>query len=156
MAYHLFQFPVPGSDDLSELNTFLASHRVVAVKEYLMPTAGGGILTFVVQTTQGETKERAASPRKVDYKNVLSTEAFARFSRLREVRKSLAEQEGVPIYTLFTNEQLAEMARGPVTSLADLRRIQGVGTARIEKYGSQLLKVLEAEATPQEEDEKEE
>jgi superfamily II DNA helicase RecQ len=62
----------------------------------------------------------------------------------------------VPIYTLFTNEQLAEMARGPVTSLADLRRIQGVGTARIEKYGSQLLNVLEAEAIPQEEDEKEE
>ena len=49
--------------------------------------------------------------KKIDYKAVLSEGAFAVFSLLRDLRKTLAEAEGVPIYAVFTNEQLAKAAR---------------------------------------------
>jgi superfamily II DNA helicase RecQ len=54
---------------------------------------------------------------------------------LRTLRKTLADQEGVPAYALFTKEQLADMVRRPVLSLEGLAGIDGVGQARVEKYG---------------------
>ena len=73
---------------------------------------------------------------KVDYKEVLKPEDFEVFSRLRDWRKAEAEQEGVPVYGVFTNEQLAEMVRQRAGTKAALKGIAGVGEARVEKYGA--------------------
>jgi superfamily II DNA helicase RecQ len=48
---------------------------------------------------------------KVDYKEVLKPEEFEVFSRLRDWRKAVAEKEGVPVYVVLSNEQLADMVR---------------------------------------------
>jgi superfamily II DNA helicase RecQ len=89
----------------------------------------------------------------VDYREQLSAEEFAVFSRLRDERKKWAEAEGVPVYTIFTNAQLAAMVRQRVTTAAALGGIDGIGPARVAKYGDRLLAVLAdlsapAEATP--------
>ena len=74
---------------------------------------------------------------KVDYRAELDAATFAMFSRLREARKLLAEKEGLPPYALFTNEQLAEVARRLPRSLGALREISGIGEARAESLGTQ-------------------
>ena len=52
----------------------------------------------------GQTAANAnLSGSRVDYKTVLSPDEFVIFSRLRELRKELAELQSVPIYALFTN-----------------------------------------------------
>ena len=53
-----------------------------------------------------------------------------------------AETEAVPIYTIFSNAQLAEMVKRRVQTAADLGRIEGIGKARLEKYGARLLAIL--------------
>ena len=89
------------------------------------------------------------SPRKgkIDYREVFNEPDFALFARLRNLRKTLAEQEGVPAYALFTNEQLAAMVHQRVTSKAALSAIDGVGTARIDKYGEAFLALLRQQAS---------
>ena len=47
---------------------------------------------------------------RVDYKEVLSPADFALFAKLRDWRKATAEQEGIPVYAVLTNEQLAAIA----------------------------------------------
>ena len=47
-------------------------------------------------------------------------------------------------YALFTNEQLAAMVQSRVTTAAALEKIDGVGPARVEKYGAAMLAVLTA------------
>ena len=42
------------------------------------------------------------SERRVDYREVLSAEQFEVFSKLREVRKEVAEREAVAVYAIFT------------------------------------------------------
>jgi superfamily II DNA helicase RecQ len=79
---------------------------------------------------------------KVDYREVLSEKDFSLFAALREWRKSLANQEGVPVYQVFTNEQLAQVVRNKVCSKADLAAIPGVGEARVTKYSDSLLMYL--------------
>ena len=59
---------------------------------------------------------------KVDYKEVLKPEEFAVFARLREVRKEMAQTEGVPVYTIFNNEQLAQMVQARAS---DRHRVPG-------------------------------
>ena len=63
-------------------------------------------------------------------------------SRLRDWRKAVAEKEGVPVYVVLTNEQLAQMVQKQVKSKAGLKEIEGVGDARVEKYGEALVQLL--------------
>jgi superfamily II DNA helicase RecQ len=48
-------------------------------------------------------------PEKIDYREKLSPEDFDVFSKIREIRKQLAAADSVPVYTICTNEQLAQM-----------------------------------------------
>ncbi len=80
----------------------------------------------------------------MDYKEILKPEDFAVFARLRDLRKEIAQAEAVPVYTIFTNEQLAQMVQQKATSKTGLEKVAGVGDARIEKYGSRVLTVLQA------------
>ncbi len=82
---------------------------------------------------------------KIDYREVLSEPDFALFAKLRAVRKTLADKDGVPAYALFTNEQLAEMVQRRVRTAGALREIEGVGEARVEKYGQDFLAILLAD-----------
>jgi superfamily II DNA helicase RecQ len=96
----------------------------------------------------GLARAAAAPGRKerIGYREALDEAAFARFARLRAWRKLVADRDGVPPYAVFTNEQLAEIVRPPVQTLAALAEIEGVGAARVDKYGSAVLEVLQTEA----------
>ncbi len=90
----------------------------------------------------------------VDCREVPSPEDFAVYAKLRTLRKTVADGEGQPIYTLFANEQQAEMVLRRVVSAEALGKIPGVGEARLKKYSQRFLAVLQQEvpalpATPQ-------
>ncbi len=143
MNYRVFQYPLPTPPELAELNAYLASHRVAEVTHHLAPMPGGSMLVFVVQTAAGQAgTEVGAGRSKIDFRTELNEEDFSVFSRLRDWRKKVAESEGVPVYTVFTNAQLAELVTKKVTTPEALRQIEGIGTARAEKYGSGLLEML--------------
>lgn len=151
MPYQLFQYPLPGPPDLADLNAWLSSHRIVSVNQHVVAAPGGALLVFVVQSVEaGPTRPGTPSgpARKVDYKEELSAEDFALFSLLREERKKIAEAEGVPVYAILTNEQLAEMAKRRPASLSALSTIEGLGKARLEKHGSRLLAALRTPSEP--------
>ena len=84
----------------------------------------------------------------MDYKEILKPEEFEVFSRLREWRRNVAEKEGVPVYTVLTNDQLAQIVQKKINSKASLREIDGVGDVRIEKYGNALLELLVSSDLP--------
>ena len=48
---------------------------------------------------------------RVDYREILSEPEFEVYRRLHEMRKQIAESEGKPVYTIFTNSQLADMVQ---------------------------------------------
>ena len=78
----------------------------------------------------------------MDYKEILSADDFAVFVRLREARKELAAKEAIPVYAVCTNEQLAEMAKDRAATMADLKKIDGFGDAKAEKYGEAFLAAM--------------
>lgn len=65
------------------------------------------------------------------------------FDALRELRRSLAQDAGVPPYVIFHDSTLREMAeKRPLTDY-DLSHVTGVGTRKREAYGKAFLSVIE-------------
>jgi ATP-dependent DNA helicase RecQ len=64
------------------------------------------------------------------------------FEALREWRRSVAKEHGVPAYTVFHDATLEEIARRRPDSLDGLRGISGIGATKLERYGEPLLKVV--------------
>jgi len=54
----------------------------------------------------------------------------------------LAKAQGVPPYVIFHDSTLAEMARTRPITIDALGRIQGVGRAKLERYGDAFLEVI--------------
>ena len=83
----------------------------------------------------------------LDYREILSAQEFARYDRLRQVRKQQAEQHGVPVYAIFTNEHLATMAKQLPSELKDIATLPKVGESRVQAYGSVFLEACAALAS---------
>lgn len=151
--YRIFTRAIPGDDAVErELNAFLSSHRIVAVQSCLATSEGHGAqwVWCVEYVGDGRTESATgAEPVRtfVDYAKELPPDVFARFDALRDMRKTVATNEGVRPFVVFTNAQLAEIARRRPESLAALRKVEGVGEARAEKYGTLVLEVLARERT---------
>jgi superfamily II DNA helicase RecQ len=123
----------------TELNRFLASHRIHKIDRHFVQDGSASYWCLCVLYQE---KTGRATPEKrdrVDYKELLNEEEFALFAKLRDLRKHLANEEGVPVYTVFNNAQLAEMVQQRVQTLAQLQKIDGVGEARVSKYGQAFL-----------------
>lgn len=145
MQLKVFILPVKNlAEAEGEMNGFLRSHRVLAVKKEFVADGENSFWTFCVEYLEsvGAAGAWPGKGPKVDYKEVLKPAEFEVFSRLREWRKAAAEKEGVPVYAVLTNEQLAQMVQKKLSTKAALKEIDGVGEARIEKYGEAVLKVL--------------
>ena len=61
------------------------------------------------------------------------------FERLRALRKSLADSQGVPAYIVFSDKVLREMAARRPRGAAELLAVPGVGPAKLERYGEAFL-----------------
>jgi superfamily II DNA helicase RecQ len=58
---------------------------------------------------------------------------------LREWRLARARADEVPAYVVFNDRTLAELAARTPRTLAELSRIPGIGPAKLERYGVELL-----------------
>ncbi|WP_300452855.1 HRDC domain-containing protein [Accumulibacter sp.] len=141
MKFHVFTIDVQQPEAGQEaLNVFCAQHRVVDVEKRFVDQGRHSFWAFCVVTLDGDAPSRPAGDRKrVDYREILGEADFSLFADLRNLRKSLAEREGVPPYALFTNEQLAAMVTRRVTTRSALDEIEGVGEARAQKYAPHFL-----------------
>lgn len=147
MQWQCFRVPVNNRDAAEEeFNRFLRGHRVLAVHREFVAQGESSYWALAVEYLPGEggddARREAGKKEKVDYKELLSPEEFARFVRLREWRKAAAQAEAVPVYIILTNEQMAEIARADCRSLRQLGAIDGIGPGRLEKYGKGVLEVL--------------
>lgn len=67
------------------------------------------------------------------------------FNALRDWRAEQAKEDGVPPYIICTNKQLGAIVKARPGSLSQLGEIDGIGKAKIEKYGQIILGMLVSE-----------
>jgi ATP-dependent DNA helicase RecQ len=78
----------------------------------------------------------------------LSAEATALFEKLRAWRATAAREQGVPAYVIFHDATLRQFAAQPPATLAGLSAVNGVGQAKLARYGQQILDLLSGSGRP--------
>jgi len=71
------------------------------------------------------------------------------FEKLRELRKEIAVEQGVPPFVVFSDASLAEMAAVRPQDDGGMLGITGVGKYKLEHYGARFLKILQGPAKNQ-------
>ncbi|WP_291529433.1 HRDC domain-containing protein [Bacteroides sp. UBA939] len=145
MQIRIFNIPLTDTgENLAEMNRFLAGCKVLEVEQRFFQNEKGGGWSFCIRYIDSGTNNTigqgsGGSKGKVDYKNVLSESEFAVFSRLREIRKALAHEDGIPAYAVFIDEELAGMARLPKLTESAVAAIPGIGEKKMAKYGKTMI-----------------
>lgn len=67
----------------------------------------------------------------------------ALFAHLRGLRKTLADEAGVPPYVVFSDASLADMAAKKPTTHDAFLGIHGVGQNKLERYGTAFLSAID-------------
>jgi superfamily II DNA helicase RecQ len=128
-----------------EINRFLRSVRVVNMQRDFVdqgPNSFWSVAVEYLSAAKSAGEKNRLKRSKIDYKQVLSPEDFALFAQLREWRKGEAAEIGVPVYPIFTNEQLAKIAEQKIRTKAGLQGIEGVGEAKVKKYGEAVIEIV--------------
>jgi ATP-dependent DNA helicase RecQ len=81
-------------------------------------------------------------PRRKRRRDRTNVPEYPAFERLRAARRQLAVDAGVPPYVVFHDSTLREIAETNPQTLAELARVQGVGAAKLSRYGDAMLKAL--------------
>ena len=84
-----------------------------------------------ISTEKPETKERATK-----------TTANSLFEILRKLRSEIAKEEEVPAYVIFNDATLRQMEAERPMSDEEFLNIEGVGRAKLEKYGDVFIKAI--------------
>lgn len=148
MQIRIFNVPLSDPGDMqAELNRFLATHKVLEIEQHFYQNDNGGFWSFCVRYIQGPSPSGGGSTpsggrTKVDYKQILNENEFSIFSRLREIRKQLANEDGVPAYAVFTDEELSGIARLSEVSERNLTSISGIGEKKVARYGGKVVQML--------------
>ena len=113
----------------------IANYSVLKLTEQARPLLRGDETLMLARPRireSGKKKRPLADMVQGPYDEVL-------FEELRELRKRLAAEAGVPPYIVFGDATLLQMAREKPDDEVALLNISGVGQHKLEKYGSAFL-----------------
>ena len=143
-----------GGFDDSGVRDFLRDKELISVRDHLFVRNEIPYLTLVVKyfpfraevepsqsrSTSVPRDSRQQQPRRDEsWKALLSESDMGLFNLMRDWRSKKSKTDGVPPYVVLTNQELAHIIKIKPQSLADLARIEGVGKAKIERYGAEIL-----------------
>jgi ATP-dependent DNA helicase RecQ len=72
----------------------------------------------------------------------LSDESQAQFQALKDLRKRIATERGVPPYVIFHDSTLLQMLTERPETPDQMLRLSGVGQKKVEQYGAEFLRQL--------------
>lgn len=150
MQVKLFIIPIGDNGAaLHEMNTFLRSNKILEVENELVSNENGAYWCFCVRYIErGYMPEGGEKSKvKVDYRKVLDEATFQKFSKLREIRKKVAAEEGISAFIILTDEELAELAKlNEITEKAMLG-IKGIGEKKVERFAKYFINQSETDET---------
>ncbi|PSR14613.1 MAG: helicase [Bacteroidetes bacterium] len=141
MRIKLFTIPVGDSGSaLAEMNTFLRGNKILEVENHLVHNEHGAYWCFCVRYIERAYPEAdGKKAAKVDYRSVLDEATFQKFSKLREIRKKVAAEEGISAFIIFTDDELAELAKLDEITEQAMLGIKGIGEKKTERFAKYFI-----------------
>ncbi|WP_438452005.1 ATP-dependent DNA helicase RecQ [Vibrio alginolyticus] len=102
-----------------------------------------GDVTLELAVPRLDTAARATKSDKLTSKNYDKK----LFAKLRKLRKSIADEDGLPPYVVFSDATLIDMAEILPTSYGEMLAVSGVGQRKLEKYADPFLDLIQEHIT---------
>ncbi|MBY0037195.1 DNA helicase RecQ [Bacillus cereus] len=123
--------------EVSEFIEFLISDELIAVEHGTYPT--------LKVTEKGKEvllgKENVLRKERVETRQIVQDHPL--FEVLREVRKEIAQGEGVPPFVIFSDQTLKDMCVKMPQSDSELLTVKGIGEHKLVKYGSRFSQAVQ-------------
>ncbi|MDK3011085.1 DNA helicase RecQ [Bacillus sp. RB3] len=123
--------------EVSEFIEFLISDELIAVEHGTYPT--------LKVTEKGKEvllgKENVLRKERVETRQIVQDHPL--FEVLREVRKEIAQGEGVPPFVIFSDQTLKDMCVKMPQNDSGLLTVKGIGEHKLVKYGSHFLQAVQ-------------
>jgi len=114
-------------------------YPVIKLGEHANRVLRGGETVQMKLAKEKEVKESPKSTKKQTVMKPVSRELFA---VLRELRLTIANEQGVPAFVIFPDSTLTDMCmKTPVTE-EDFLNVSGVGIVKLERYGKRFLSAI--------------
>jgi len=84
--------------------------------------------------------QKAKTKKKVNYFDDYEVEIF---DQLRELRKSIATENKVPPYIIFSDKTLKELSNLMPSNKEEMLNVHGIGEVKFERYGQAFLEKIE-------------
>ncbi len=120
------------------------------ITRFLLPDAPGSQGSRLTEDASGLPAARGQVLTEKLCRELLSPEDFALFGKLRDLRRMISLETGLPPYTIFTNRALLDMClKKPVTQEQFLK-VYGVGPVNSGRHGAPFLELIRREQQPAE------
>jgi len=140
MQIKLFTIPVGDSGTAQEeMNRFLRGNKILEVQNQLISNENGAYWCFCVRYIEKAFVPTDEQKGKVDYKQILDEATFKKFSKLREIRKKVAADEGLPAFAVFTDEELAGLAKLETITPKSMLTVKGIGDKKVERFAKRFI-----------------
>jgi ATP-dependent DNA helicase RecQ len=136
-----FSGSTEGFDDKS-LQEFIAGKEVIEFSEHFFIHENTPFLTILIAYRSIESLESRRYVKQADPRIEFDGVEKEAYDALRAWRAAAAKMEGIPPYMIATNKQVAQIVRIKPASREALGKVEGIGEAKIAKYGDQVLEVL--------------
>jgi len=138
MQIQVFSIPVYDNQAMTdEMNSVLRKFKIIDIERQFVEQGFNSFWTVCVRYVENsQAQESEFKKPKIDYREVLDEKTFEIYARLRDIRKKIAEDEKIKVYAVFTNEELANIARLSAITKENMLTIKGIGDKKVEKYGN--------------------
>ncbi|MDE6233158.1 MAG: DNA helicase RecQ, partial [Lachnospiraceae bacterium] len=95
---------------------------------------------FIIKVN--EEQEKTINTRKQRTSDVLNSKGFELFDRLRELRLTLAKNEGMPPYIVCSDKTLTDMCVKQPFTKEEMLNVNGIGENKFNKYGNEFINAV--------------
>ena len=145
MTIKIFTIPFDGDKKIfyeEELNNFILTKNIKILTPAFFESGHGKYWTVFMEyedilLEHEEKTKKDKMPELEGHQKLILDKLF-------EVRRTLAEQEGIPVFIIASNKQLSDIAVKMPATLDQLKEINGFGAKKIKKYGQQIIGIVTA------------
>lgn len=142
--------------DDSAVVGFLADKDVISISDHFFLKDNIPFITLVVNYRPVPLPATAVADRPAEakrdesWRELLTEHDWPLFKALRAWRGERSKQAGIPPYVICNNRQLAEIVKARPRTMEELGQIDGIGEAKLRKFGQDMLSLIAGDTPSQE------
>lgn len=117
-------------------------YSIVRVNKSALSVVSGKTRVIIKLSKEDDLQKNTVTKKSSRRSELLTSRGLDLFEALRQVRTSLAKEEGMPPYIIFSDKTLTDMCVKLPCNRTEMLKVTGVGENKYEKYGQQFIQAI--------------